>query len=594
MSTIHRNDIDVIKGISIIAVVLYHIGILPYGYLGVDTFLVVNGFLIIPTIVKRIADDKFVYLTWLQKRIFRFMPLIIIASILCLLWGGCVMIPDDFENLSESIVASNIFCANILSAITTKDYWNTANEYKPLMHLWYLGIVTQFYVIFPLVLIIAKRCVKRSCEVYQIMMTSVLLITLASYILFILPNFNFSQKFYYLPFRVWEFGIGGLVGIISASKNIEISKTSYVSVMLILIGCLISSFKPLSQIDNATIVGAGTVVQTQISKELILITVVFVSAILLLKNVSYKWGGEFLAYIGRMSFSIFVWHQIFLAFLRYTFVDSITFPVLIIYFAATILVSYLSYKFIEPIKIESVYRKITLATVWALVIISSLFIYHKAGVVRDVPELDITVKNPYVSRNTEYIDRIYKFQSQFTTDKIKVLVVGNSFARDFACCLLEWDQSDKIELSYQYSYKEGIDSRYKDCDYLFCFGSKYDVPNEVWQTINPNCKVYGIGTKNYGKSFGRIYAKRNTKDYFDTAIINNALCESINNKWKDSWGDNYMDFVKISKNTKGLVQLFTPDKKIISFDCQHLTQNGCRFYAQKFEFEKIFTEISLE
>ena len=153
----YRKDLDILKGFSIIAVVLYHLGILPYGYLGVDTFLVINGFLIIPSVIRSQVNGKYPLISWFVKRMSRFLPIVFIASAVCLAVGYFVMIPGDYENLSQSTFASSVFCQNILSAITTGNYWDSVNEYKPLMHLWYLGVVAQFYFVLALILALAKR-----------------------------------------------------------------------------------------------------------------------------------------------------------------------------------------------------------------------------------------------------------------------------------------------------------------------------------------------------------------------------------------------------------------------------------------------------
>ena len=137
----YRKDLDALKGISIIAVVLYHVGILPYGYLGVDTFLVINGFFIIPSLIESQTIGNYSFGQWFVTRMSRFLPIIIIASVVCLAIGYFVMIPDDYENLSQSTFASLIFCQNILSAITTGNYWDSVNEYKPLMQSWQLGVI---------------------------------------------------------------------------------------------------------------------------------------------------------------------------------------------------------------------------------------------------------------------------------------------------------------------------------------------------------------------------------------------------------------------------------------------------------------------
>lgn len=154
----YRYDLDVIKGIAILAVVLFHLGIIKSGYLGVDVFLVVNGFLIVPSVCKNIVIGKFSYLQFLEKRILRLWPMIVLATSVCLLIGYIGMLPDDYENVGESVVASNLFSENILLSITTHDYWNASNDYNPLMHLWYVGILFEFYVLFPIILMGGVFC----------------------------------------------------------------------------------------------------------------------------------------------------------------------------------------------------------------------------------------------------------------------------------------------------------------------------------------------------------------------------------------------------------------------------------------------------
>ena len=151
---------DALKGVAILAVVLYHIGIFPNGYLGVDVFFVINGFFILPSLCRNIENCTFNYLSFLKKRLFRLMPLVIISTAVCLLVGAIGMLPDDYENLCQSIFATNICANSVLAAITTRNYWDVVNEYKPLMHTWYLGILVQFYVVFPLVLMITAKVAK--------------------------------------------------------------------------------------------------------------------------------------------------------------------------------------------------------------------------------------------------------------------------------------------------------------------------------------------------------------------------------------------------------------------------------------------------
>ncbi len=143
--------LDVLKAFAIIAVVLYHSGFLTFGYLGVDLFLVINGYLITNGLCNKILITN--DLTCIEKgggeiqesgwrkyfdfelsRIIRLLPVLLVAGVVCMTIGFWAMLPDDYENLSESVIATNLFGNNILAAITTKNYWDVVNEYKPLMH----------------------------------------------------------------------------------------------------------------------------------------------------------------------------------------------------------------------------------------------------------------------------------------------------------------------------------------------------------------------------------------------------------------------------------------------------------------------------
>ena len=142
-----RKDLDTLKAIAIIAVILYHLGVSPYGYLGVDLFFVINGFLITESLLRNAEAGTVSYGGFIVKRFCRLYPLVILSSLLSMLLGAISMLPDNYENVAMSVVASNLFSNNILAAITTKNYWDVVNNYKPLMHMWYLGILAEFYMI---------------------------------------------------------------------------------------------------------------------------------------------------------------------------------------------------------------------------------------------------------------------------------------------------------------------------------------------------------------------------------------------------------------------------------------------------------------
>jgi peptidoglycan/LPS O-acetylase OafA/YrhL len=213
----YRNDIDGLKAIAIIAVVLYHMGFAAYGYLGVDIFLVVSGYLFMNSLMKR-NTKNFSYFRELCYRLLRLYPLVLIACAFCLVLGFFTMLPDDYENLSQSVVATNLSANNILSYITTGNYWEVVNELKPLMHTWYLGILVQFYIVFLLlykVIVTAVKAEKRTVAVL-IMLTVTTVLSMGAYLL---PTFNSNLKFYMLPFRFFELSLGCLAAYIHFKRT---------------------------------------------------------------------------------------------------------------------------------------------------------------------------------------------------------------------------------------------------------------------------------------------------------------------------------------------------------------------------------------
>lgn len=204
-----NKSIDSLKAIAIISVVFYHLKVMTYGFLGVDIFFVIAGYLTTRSIQKLIGNDTFSYIKFVSDRIKRLMPLILAVGTVCLIIGVVGMLPDDFENMSSTIIASNFMSNNVLAAITTKNYWDVVNDYKPLMHLWYVGVLFEFYLVYPLIiLIISKVSEKNNPKNIKLYKRGILSLTFISVILYLYPGFGAAQKFYFLPFRFFEFGIG--------------------------------------------------------------------------------------------------------------------------------------------------------------------------------------------------------------------------------------------------------------------------------------------------------------------------------------------------------------------------------------------------
>lgn len=143
--------LDLLKGLAIFAVVLYHLGLFEYGYLGVEIFLVVSGFLTTKSVVGAYnRNGAFSYGHFLFKRIVRLFPLVVLLCTCAFVIAYFVQLPDNFKNTCETTVGTLTFTNNFVQYITSGNYWDTSNDFKPLMHTWYLAVLLQFYLLYPL------------------------------------------------------------------------------------------------------------------------------------------------------------------------------------------------------------------------------------------------------------------------------------------------------------------------------------------------------------------------------------------------------------------------------------------------------------
>lgn len=569
--------IDALKGIAIIAVVLYHFGggYLTYGYLGVDIFFVVSGYFMMKSIAKAMQENRFSYWRFIVSRVARLWPLILIMTALALGLGLFAMLPDDLENLSESVIASNVFANNVLSCITTRNYWDIANVFKPLMHTWYVGVLMQAYVLLPLIYLGVFKLAKGNMNAVKI---SVVAITLMSLIAYLLPVATTAEKFYYLPFRAFEITMGSLIvftpkGERTTTRMQYITEAVCFGIIFVLLCANIAY--PLASIKLLLVVCATT-------------ALVYVFVNTEEKPVKFV---KAISYVGRASFSIYLCHQIVVAYMYYAVTDHSDTYVLMIFITVVALLSVVIYRMVEK-PLELVVKKnvlyVLVPSVAVCLITSAIsgMIYLHAGVVRDVPELGIEKTNVHRGMHAEYCDIPYSWDKDFeSSDKVKVAVIGDSFGRDWANILNESLISDRIEISYIYSQSIGVYEDNKDrlleADVVFrTFSSSTtdiydDLPNIV-----PDDKLYIVGYKNFGSSNGIIYSHRKTENYFEQTIALDDEVLRNNQILSERYGDHYIDMIGAVQDKDGLVRVFTDNHYFISQDCRHLTKFGAQYYAR--------------
>ena len=567
------HDLDLLKGLAIIAVVLYHAGWCKSGYLGVDVFLVLNGFLVVPKVMNDIEEGRFRYFVFLEKKIFRLLPLVLLVSGLSLAIGYWGMLPYDFRFLSEEAVAASVFMNNILQAITTQNYWAAIYQ-KVLMHTWFLGVLFQFYLVFPLLMLLMKR---------QMKVTLMVLIVL-SIVLYLLPIDNIGNKYYMLPYRFFEIAFGGLVAVRPMKVSAPIK---YISLCGLFLMIFFGAFTIGERAMPYNLVGgSNTIRESFLPREvMVLLTVLFAVLSCFHDRSENRWTiltrqSKLIAPLGRMSLSVFLWHQPLFAFYRYFFADELSPVILCCLIGMALLLSSFTYFFME--KRIAVNKMSRLCLIFSFIIVNAfaLWIYQKGGIVRDIPELDIKegLTDPMLFE--QYTDRIYQYDHEFSQDNPKkmILVIGNSFARDFANILLESPMRDSMQLSYHYAFIDCPITRIRQCDRIYYFGWRHDVPDFVWQNLKQGVEVWGIGTKNHGTSNGIFYKYRYCPDYFKQRTTIREDFNKVNAMLHDEWQEKYVDLLSLSLGSDGAVPIFTSNHKFITYDGRHLTPAGACFY----------------
>lgn len=493
------------------------------------------------------------------------------------------MLPDDFENTANSIVATNFFANNILESITTKNYWDVGNDYKPLMHTWYVGLLMQFYVLMPFILFIIGRLIKDAQKRQISNLITMVLIAIVSVLLYWFSD-NACARFYYLPYRLFEFCIGGIVFYLFGASQVKANKKSVMSVFFFVAYlCILALIFVESDI---------------ISSKVKLLAVVLLTAIILVlmprteiaqgKIFANKW----LAAIGAASFSIFVWHQVVLAMIRYSFTNNLTEATPLLSFVAiTVVLSVLSYKYVEKMK-NTKGAWIFIALLLVLTTSGSFYIYANAGVVRDVPELEVVKGKVHRGMWAEYCDRGYKNDKEFTDDsRPKWYVIGNSFGRDMVNIILESPYAELVDVVYSdtKSYKER-EKRFAKADVVFLstLGLNEALIEDVQMLCKGKTKLFLIGEKNFGENNGQVYRHRFAKDYHQLTIDMEEGYVEKNERLKAAYPDIYVDMIEMVMQPDGKVRVFSEDGRFISQDCRHLTKAGAQYYASLFEWERFY------
>ena len=368
----YRPHIDGLRAIAVLAVIFYHAKLLGVtgGFVGVDIFFVISGFLITSIIVRDLRAGTFSLLAFWERRIRRILPALTVVMLCTIIAAYFIILyPYDYHHFGSSVIMQSVFASNVLFMVSDSYFDPAVSSFSPLLHTWTLSVEEQFYLLFPFVVLLCAWLAGRrrgssdrsdandtSRKRERILLVSVIAISAASFLLNVYlvhvrpgtvindtfldwynPVYYANAGFYLILSRAWELGLGAALALLSwRVRRPQVAETVAVAGMASIFGSIFllndtTSFPGIAALlptlGAAAIIVANDHVPTKIGRVL-----------------SYSW----LVWIGLISYSLYLWHWPVLVFARIVS-PSVTLDALstIGLIVLVFIISWLSYRFVE-------------------------------------------------------------------------------------------------------------------------------------------------------------------------------------------------------------------------------------------------------
>jgi len=327
----YRQEIDGLRSVAVFPVILYHahLSVFPGGFIGVDIFFVISGYLITSLLVRDLEAGNFSIKNFYERRARRILPALFVVMAatypIALLW----MFPLELNDYVQSIVATTLFSSNVLFWLES-GYFAQEAELKPLLHTWSLAVEEQYYILFPPLLALLWRA-PRKWIVIGLAFIAAAIVSFACAMIYVQTRPD--AVFYLLPFRAWELLAGALVAILLHRKSIP-SNSGLSALGLVMIGCgFIFASDQLWPSYIALLPVIGTT-----------LIIVFASPV---RGVGRLLSLPIVVGVGLISYSAYLWHQPILAFMRLRSLHELSTAENIAAVVVTFLLAILTWRFVE-------------------------------------------------------------------------------------------------------------------------------------------------------------------------------------------------------------------------------------------------------
>ncbi|WP_025857415.1 acyltransferase family protein [Pseudomonas sp. CHM02] len=329
----YRRDIDGLRAIAVLAVVLFHFGVpgVSGGFVGVDVFFVISGFLITSIIWRERQAGRFSFVDFWARRARRILPPLFVMMATTLVAGWFLLAPKDYAALGRSVHYQATFSSNLLFA-RQHGYFDAASDIKPLLHTWSLAVEEQFYIVFPLLLTLLSSRLKY----WRLALFGVLLVSFGMSVWAV--THQPQKAFYLLHLRAWELLAGAMLAVLPM-RNWRASPAVAQGVSLVSMGLILIAVFGFDR--HTPFPGAAA-----------LLPVLGVVGLIWANGQQHTWVGRLMSSrvmvgIGLISYSWYLWHWPVFVYANYAAVDGLSTLELAGLLLLSLVLGYLSWRFVE-------------------------------------------------------------------------------------------------------------------------------------------------------------------------------------------------------------------------------------------------------
>ena len=605
----YRPEIDGLRAVAIAPVVLFHAGFSFFsgGFVGVDVFFVISGYLITSLLVVEKTAGTFSLATFVERRARRILPALFVMLVACIPFAWLLMSPAELRNFGSTVVAVNLFSSNFWLFFHT-GYFSLSALKNPLLHTWTLAVEEQFYLLFPPLMLLVWPLGRRFAiaTVAALLLASFAFAHLGgsfnAHFPFIDRDWTFMASnfgFYLTPARGWELMIGAIVALCFPGKAMAYGRVSEAGSIagLALIICSTVAFDASTPMPSVytliPVLGAALILLFATERTLI----------------GRLLSHRLLVGLGLISYGVYLWHQPIFAFARLA-VPNLGGPALVALSAASLCAGYLSWRYIElPFRAGGWFdgrRALALAGAMGAVLIgvSSVFIATDGALSR-FPEpdrylasFDPEQEGSYVTARFNALDRSF----DLSDPRPRIVVIGDSFAEDFINMAAENGALRDYQITTLYvpatcqlvvpappdSYCQkssplsaGAQQRIRQAA-IVILSALWSVASAERLPVTLNAlgiarsqRLYVIGSKQLGPVTPAAYLA--LREQVRWRVRNPTRAIAANDTLRAHLSPGVFVDIAAAICEHGSCPVFTPDRRLLSFDGYHLTSDGAKY-----------------